>query len=61
MDFKALIPANDGHFDKAVVAAEEAASEQRVITNLQHALANMAANHSVVYVEASREVVGDPM
>jgi hypothetical protein len=50
MDFKALIPANDGHFGKVVVAAEEAASEQRVITNLQHALANMAANHSVVYV-----------
>ena len=50
MDFKALIPANEGHFGKAVTAAEEAAPSDRAISNLQYALANMAANHSVVYV-----------
>ncbi len=61
MDFKALVPSNNGHFEKAVIASEEVASENRVISNFQHALANMAANHSVVYVEATQEVVGDPM
>lgn len=65
MDFYALVPAHDARFGPAVINNEP--NINRMLENcskfpfLNDILTNMAANNSIIKIEATDELVGDPM
>ncbi len=65
MDFQSLIPAHDGKFYPAV---KNNANQKINIDDLlekekymKHILNNMASNHSIIRLEDTGELIGDPM
>jgi magnesium-transporting ATPase (P-type) len=65
MDFYALIPADSGKFHPAIINNEP--NINKMLENcskypfLNTILTNMASNNSIIKIEATKELVGDPM
>ena len=65
MDFYCVVPSYAGKFHTQVSNTEE--MSQYIIDNVKvkpyylPALNNMASNHSIVKIEATGELIGDPM
>jgi hypothetical protein len=65
MDFYCVVPAHAGKFHTQVANTPE--MSQYMTDNIKvkpyylTALDNMAANHSIIKIEATGELIGDPM
>jgi hypothetical protein len=65
MDFESLIPAHEGKFFPAVrnnpnqkIVIEDLLQKEKY---MEHILNNMASNHSIIRLEETGELIGDPM
>ena len=65
MDFEALIPAEKGRFYESIknrqenkINVEETLKQKPY---LFHIFNNMASNHSIIRIEETGEMIGDPM
>lgn len=65
MDFYCIVPAHAGKFHTQVANTEEMSRYMIDNTKIKPyylpALNNMAANHSIIKIEATGELIGDPM
>lgn len=65
MDFYSLVPANRAQFEPPVLNNATHSSDfihsASQVEHYRNILANMAANHSIIMIQATGELIGDPM
>lgn len=60
MNFKAFVPVHSKSFEEIIQVATYK-SQEKIHPEMERVFANMASNHTVVTIESTKELIGDPM